>query len=578
MEAYDPMIDQVEKQLEFVKVKEPTLDIKGKRYYAVIAGSQNDTINVVTANSWDQSQASFSATSVTQQIVIDRKVMLVAQVRFQLTGPDLGKLLVQTGRDALKSFPLARSMNVLTAQVNSSSVSINMSDIIKGLEQYIGVSNLLQEFTNCPCYPDQSQQYSDLAGFVRNPLAGYGDGLFGAPEQRGAFPMVVNSLTNTAADITFFISEPLMVSPLHFESNLSPGFIGVDTLNVNINWKANLINSMWSRNENDGLFTTANVSFVSAPYLLLRQLTPSPLVIQDLPARAIYPYYQMRSFPLAQPILLSGATYQGQTNSIQLNVVPRRIFLYVDRDLNEERYDRPDAKLPISSVSLSFANRSGMLASDTQRSLYNRSKKNGNNLSWSMWSGSTTHNIVGTDVEINGIGGVLCLNIPEDVPLFNSDLLTSGSVVQTNLQITVTYTNVSASSITPRIVILTQTEGAFEIANGQSQTFLGLVTENDVLNAPYVAGIDYSDVQTLYGGNVFENIKNFISKIPAGIKKGLEFAEKDIIPIIKMIAPLLKTVGLGIEMEPSGGLVIGGRRISRDELKERYMENLRSMR
>ncbi len=468
-------------------------------------------------------------------------------------------------------------MNAINVQINNSQVTVNMSDVIKGVQRYIDEREFRQEFTNSPCYPDQSQKYSEYEGFMRNPLNGAGDSVYGAIEPRGAFPVVVSSLTNTTADVEFDLCEPLMVSPLHFNKSMANGFIGVKNLSVVIQWKADLMSSMWSRNETDGLFSTAVVSFVGAPELLVRTITPSELVSTDIPDSSVYPYHHIQSFQTGLPTLAPGATNTSVNDSIQLSVIPRRMFIYVIRSINEERYDRPDAFLPIQNVSINFANRSGLLSSATQRDLYNIAKKNGCNMSWREWSGKESHQIVGSDNEISAIGGPLALLIPEDIALTNSDLLAPGVSEKVNVQISVTYTNVNPTdAITPRLMIVVQTDGIFTIQNGLSYQQTGIVSQQDVMDVKFLEGIDYEDVIDLYGGDFFSDVKSFVKKIPGAIQKGTKFMREDVLPVAEAVMSVLPLLGLGVK-STRGGLLVGGKKVSRADLRKRLMEGLDSM-
>lgn len=564
-------------KIRTVKILEPTIDIKDEKVFAVFRGGSDNTFYNYPSSASSNSQATWNINSPSESVIIDRKIYLKTRIRFQFTGPDNGKLIVESGRDALRAFPLANAMNALNIQINNSQITVNMSDIIKGMQRYMDEREFDQEYTNSPCYPDQSQQYSEYAGFMRNPLNGVGDSIYGAVEPRGAFPVTVNSLTNTSCDIEFDICEPLMISPLHFNKSFANGFIGVKNLSCVIQWKADLLSAMWSRNEDDGLFDTSNVSFVGAPELLVRTITPSELVSTDIPDTSVYGYHHIQSFQTALPPLLPGATNTRVNDSIQLSVIPRRIFLYFPREITEERYDRPDAFMAIQNISINFANRSGLLSSATQRDLYNISKKNGVNMSWREWSGEQSHQLVGSDNIITGIGSVLCLYVPEDIALTNSDLLAPGVNSKTQLQITCTYKNLHPTeTITPRMMIITDTNGIFTIQNGLAYLQTGILSEQDVLDASFANGINYDDVLDLYGGDFFSDVKSFVKKIPGAIQKGAKFVKDDILPVAEAVMQVLPLLGLGVT-SVRGGLKIGGqggRKIKRSELRKLLMEQM----
>ena len=556
--------------IKTVRIKEPAIDIDEDKVFAIFTGGQDNTYYNYPANAYSTTQATWNINTPSERIIIDRKIYLRARVRLQLTGPDLGKLLIQSGRDAPRAFPLTNSMSALNVQINNSQVTITMADVMKGVQRYMDERELYQEYSNSPCYPDQSQTYSELAGFLRNPLNHAGDSIYGAIEPRGAYPVTINSLTNTTADIEFDFCEPLMISPLHFNKSLTNGFIGVKNLSVVIQWKSNLINTIWSRNEDDGLFDSAAVTFNGAPELLVRNITPSELVMQDLPENSVYPYHHIQSFQTNLPSLAAGLQNTRTNESIQVSVIPRRMFIYLIREQSEERYDRPDSYMSIEDISINFANRSGLLASASKRDLYNISKKNGVNLTWREWSGDVSHAIVGTDNELTGVGSVLCVYVPEDITIFNSDLLAPGVVEKTNLQVTVTYKNLHPTeTITPRLMIVTQTDGIFTIQNGLSYQQTGIISQEDVLNSKFMKGIEYEDVLDIYGGDLFSDIKSFVKKIPGAIKEGVKFAKEDVLPVAEAVMQILPLLGLGVKSTGHGGLLIGGKKVSREQLRKR---------
>ena len=563
-------------KIQTVKILEPVLDIKESKVFAIFKGGQDNTFYSYPSSSSNTSSSTWNINTPSEKIIIDRKIFLRGRVRFQLTGPDLGKLLIQSGRDAPRQFPYANSMNAINVTINNSQVTLQMADVLKGVSRYIDERELYQELSNSPNMPDQSQTYSELAGFMRNPLNSAGDSVYGALEPRGAYPFVINSLTNTTADIEFDFCEPLMVSPLHFNKSLANGFIGVKNLNVVIQWKSNLINSMWSRNEDDGAFDTALVTFVGAPELLIRNITPSELTMQDLPEHSVYPFHHIQNFQTSLPVVAAGASDTRTNESIQVSVIPRRMFIYVMKEISEESYNKTDSFFAIEAISINFANRSGLLSSASKRDLYNISKKNGVNLTWREWSGDNGHAIVGSDNELTGVGGVLCLYIPEDLTLFNSDILAPGVVEKTNLQITITYKNLHPTdAITPRLMIVTQTDGIFTIQNGLSYQQTGIVSQDDVLNSRMMQGIEYEDVLDIYGGDLFSGIKSFVKKIPGAIKKGVKFAKEDILPVAEAVMQILPMLGLGVTSAPQGGLILGGKKVSREQLRKRLQSAMK---
>jgi len=564
--------------IKTVKIREPTLELKSSKQFVLFQGGQDNIIQSYSANSTSTSSSNWNINTPSRGVVVDRKIKLKCLVRVILTGPDLGQPLISSGRFAPRAFPLANAMSSLNVQINNTQCTINMSDAIKGLQHYVDERELYTEWSESPCTPDESQRYSDLVGYMRNPLNHIGDSVYGTPEPRGGYPFLINAaVTNTSADLTYEFTEALQISPLHFNKSSANGFIGLDNLSSIIQWKSDLFSAMFSRVETDGLFTSINISFVEAPKLYIRTITPSELVSQSLPTESVYGYNQMLVNQSNLPPLGPNATYTSVSDAIQLSVIPRRFVIYLMRSLNEERYDRPTTFMAIENISIQFANRSGLLSSASKKDLYAISKKNGVNLSWRNWSGENSQIINGGTTDVRGVGSVLCLYVPEDIVLYNADMLCPGVAEKTQFQITITYKNCHPTdTITPRLIVLSQSDGIFVVKDGLSYQQLGIVSPQDVMDSNLTEGLNYSDVLDLYGGDFFSNIKSFVKdKLIPGVQKGVKFVKDDILPIASAVMKVLPMLGLGITGDVKGGLIIsGGKRISRKQLEKKLKEGM----
>lgn len=568
--------------IKTVSIIEPTLQMRSEKYYGVFKGGSDNTYYTYPANSHSVSQAVWNINTPSEDMFIDRKIYLQSKMRFEFNGttPDVSIPLLVPNFDALRAFPLANSMSTATMQINSGASTVNVSDIVQAMMRYSTFEEQYYELTNSPNYMDQAQTYEELRGSMRNPLNAYHDSIDGAFMPRGAFPY--NIISNTGgpqaqAIVEVDIVEPIMVSPLHFNRTLANGFIGVKQMSFQIVWKANLLAKMWSHFEDpetpraiDEL--NSSVTFIEAPQLLVRVVNPSELNSLVIPNLTLYPYHQIDRYITDKGPMLKDAPATSQTiNSIQLSVVPRRLFIYVKRADNEDSITKCDSFMAIEGVSINFGNRSGILSSATKRDLYNISKKNGVNLSWASWSGE---NMFGLDGEYyNGVGSVLCLKIPEDIALTNSDLLAPGVAEKINLQMQVTYRNYGPDVNNVQMFVIADNEGIFTIQNGLGIAQIGILSKDDVLNAQAVEGVNYEDVLDVYGGDFFSDVGAFFKKIPSGLKKVSQFTQENILPIARAVAPLL--VGLGatggklINPEAQGGLLVGGKSYSKAALRRR---------
>ena len=560
-----------EYNLTAVKVLDPVLNIKPKQVYAIIKSGQDNLYSIVPSGQFSNSQVSWNINTPSESIVVSRKMYLKCRLRFELTGADEGKLLISSNRDAPRFFPLANSMTNLNVRINNSAINVNMADVLKGMQRYTRAEDLKNEYSTTPSYPDQSQEYSEYEGFLRSELNSSADSIFGAVEPRGAFPIEIETLTNTQAVFYYTFFEPLMISPLQWGAQEEQGLIGVRNLSFLIQWKSDLLSSMWSRNENDGQFLTSNITFDGSPEMHIRYITPSELTSLDLPKVSVYEYHDIFTHITSFGPLAAGETRTSVNDSLQLSIIPNRLVIMVMKEESEEFYNRTDTYCSIESIAITMGNRSGMLSEASQEDLWRISRKNGCNLTFREWSGQVSHRINGVDTVVSGIGSVLSLKIPEDLTLPNSDFTSPGLSDKLQVQIRITYKNLSNYNYNARLVVLVDTDGVFNIEGGLSTPHLGIISREDILNAKFQSGVDYTDVRQMYGGDFMSDVKKFVSKIPAGIEKGAKFIQTDVMPIVNALTKVLPMLGLGVTTSGTqGGLIIGGKggkKISRTQLK-----------
>lgn len=587
--------------IESIEIIEPTIEMKTKKVFGIFKGGSNNTYYSYNATSSSLSQSNWNINTPSENMFIDRKMYIHGKFKVHLFGDAIApKRLLQNGADALRAYPLQNSMSTLTTQINSGSVTQNSGDIVQALMRYVKYDEQYYELSVTPNYLDQDQNYKILEDSFRNPLNAYHDSVDGAFIPRGAFPMKViqnPSGLGVEAIVEVEIMEPLMISPLHFNRSHANGFIGVKTLNFQITWKSPLFRYMWSHFDKTGITldeSQCHVEFLQDPTLLIRVINPSELNSLKIPELTVYPYHRLELYTTDKGALATGEQATEYVNSVQLSVIPRRIFLWVERNQTVKSVNETDTFMAIDKISINFANKDGILASATKRQLYNISKKNGVNMPWSVWSGEAMPNLGSTtggedDVEnFHGVGSVLCLYIPEDIAITNSDLLAPSVAEKANIQIEVKYTNFGPAADKVRIKLVVDNEGIFTLTNGIGIPQTGILTKDNVLNAKRKEGVDYEDVIDLYGGDFFSDVGSFFKRLPANLRKGFEFSEKNILPFAKLLLPLLgagedemtqeelmkdmrkevKRKG-GKLMKADGGILVGGRKITRKQLRDK---------
>jgi hypothetical protein len=557
--------------LELVKTSDPLLDLNNTRKYAVLKGGSDVTYKTFVSTSYSDASLNFSCPPPSPAICVSRKVQLECTVRFVFSGSGagLGNIL-QTGYDGPRAYPLSSVMNVLNMTLNNTSVSVNMADVLSGVMRYNNcLDNKRRNLSLTPTYQDQSQSYADLVGSNRNPLAAYFDSLDDGAEPRGGFRCNVVSNTPTAAVVDYIFTEPIMVSPFYFGKEEKSAFIGLQNMDLNITWLNNL-SRMWSRATNHPQnLTSLTASFVAPPKLFFKYLTPPANML--IPNEISYPYSVVDRFMTEVGSIASTAVQTVSSNNIQFQGVPDHIYVYARRRNSDLNFNSTDTFLSIRRVSVNFNNRSGLLASCSQQDLYQVSKKNGCNMSWSQWSGKAVTNAFGV---LGTVGSVLKLRPGLDLPL--SPLQAPSSLETLQFQIDCELENVNQSeAINVVLVVVPVYSGTFSIVNQRSITQTNILTKSDVLDADNKAQLNYNEFlhQAEGSGDFMADLSDVLSNP----------WDKLIKPGISALAPLVpKLLGMG-EMEQmkeemkagrkggakSGGELIGGKLMSKAELKRK---------
>lgn len=589
-------------RLPSIVVKDPRVILDNQRVYAILKSGSQLTCKPYTTTSISNSSIQFSTPPPSGGIIVDRKIFLVLPVRLTFTGTaPVGQVLLNPGQDAPRAYPISSSIETLQATINNQSVSINIADIVHAMLRYNTpekVSNT--EFSMTPTLLDQSQAYSQLFGSNRNPLGFYGDSHDQSMNGRGGFPFTIVSNTQTSAIVDMVVCEPLFLSPFYFGCGNESGFFNVTTLDFNITFLGNTGNRMWSHDAvSTGVATT--ISSIShqfsnftgpaftysdiQPLMLFKFITPqeTDYIPRNMPIT--YPYFDVSRYPtdLNAGVAAGGATTL-QSNNIQLNSIPRRIYLFV-RERNSDLYsspNNPDSFFSIEGVSLQWQNKNGILASSTKYDLFNICTKNQCNLSWEQWSGENLYRDGSFSNTINGVGSVLCLEFGTDIGL--DSLEAPGKLGQYQLQVNIDVINRSNRTISPTFYIVSVAEGTFTIEGyGKSSTNIGVISSEDILNASQNEFINYQDVEEVQGGNFWTSLKNFGRNLLSGLRgtkaisRGLSSVAKlptPFSPIAEIGSDVAKVLGFGYDMDDAdddveGGVLVGGRRLSRSRLRKR---------
>ena len=542
-------------KLGFKKTLIPSLDFVENKNYVILNGCQDATRRPIISTSFSNTSCTFSAPPPSPFTAVSRKVTLELPVSLNFTGvAPQGVNLLQSGYDAFRAYPIASIIESLTIELGGLSQTIQLADVIAPLTR---VDNEFKQRTVYdsiePTALDMSQSYTELDLSVFNPLNSIIDSSLSYQLGRGAYPVTNFVNEQLSAQVDAILHEDLRISPMMFGKQDEPNaFFGLQTFQVTINWRGDLTR-LWSHSS--GSPSTINTIQVTLgqPVLHFHYITPPAAM--KIPKNIFYSYYPLRRYTTNIQAAVQPATQVTlQSSNIQLNSIPKRMYLAVRRRNADQSFLTTDTFFRMLGVSINWNNRNGILSGATDIDLYNIYKANGGNLPWPLWNGENMPFASGGDnTLISGVGGVLPLDFGKDIPLHDGEA--PGMLGTYQLQLSVDVRNIASEEIFPSLYVIVVEEGVFEIKREELRVIseIGVVKEADVMKS-YNVPIDirYKYYQkSLYGGDVLSDIKHFGKQALQWINKNKSW----LIPVATTAAKLL-TMGLGLEEPQMKGSAI----------------------
>ena len=518
--------------------------------YLIQQGASQSTAKRIIALSYNEASITFSCPPPNQRIAVDRKVFIGLPVRLTFTGTSVGPTLLQPGsNDAPRSYGMSKICSTIQVVLNNTTISCNISDYIDALLHYNNDLKVRQfELSGTPTMLDTMQDYAQYAaafapipptgpsagsvfagsrplGSARNPLANYGEN--STENARGGFStyrVVSDNGTTAVVDVLFY--EPLFISPLMFGEHDAMGLYGIQTFDITLNLGD--LSRAWSHSALGENITSCVGSITSAntygqPTAYFNYLTPQ--MDQNLSPNGvyIYPYYSIDRYPTTIGTILPYNTTLVSSNNLQLNSIPRRIYIYARRSNATQSFRTTDTYARIDALSINFNNKSGLFSSADSHSLYQTSVRNGICSSWDQWN---TYQ-----------GSVMCVDFARDMSL--SPLEVPGVQNQYQFQADVTVTNLHPSeTLALQLWIVVVSEGSLTNDNGNMTPQIGIVAPEEVLTDPSIRQTDYylaTMGATFYGGSFMDTVKKY------GFKalRGLKTAAPAVTAALQAAAPLL---------------------------------------
>jgi hypothetical protein len=515
--------------------------LQQKPKYAVEKGAVSITNQTFSAIANSASQQTFQVQVPSENVFVDRAVDWVNEANVVVTltygstaGLPAGNAVLLTPgvNFSLAPFPLTQSVSTMQATINDQSLSINTADVLPQVLRLADLSKTRKQRT-CPTMLDRYYDVQPTASYPNSPVGSYGrafsndevpcgawgDLSFYIPSNAGSGGRISISPAGLplgpavgatgagpftlTVGVRFRTAEKLVLPPFIFadEDELSTGLFGVQNMQFTMNFNqpgrslriapTAVAGTLavppvvtWDSSQGAGTpFTTALVQ--------VQFLTPSLDV--PLPAKSIVPWMEFPRYISPVQNLGAGLVSNVQSQTITLPMIPDLLVLFVKPQTYASVAGvldptQADWSLPITNISLSFDNFSGLLSNHSQYELYKMSVNNGLEMDWDEWSGYAW----GDAARVPLVGGPLVLRPGRDFQLSTGQA--PGLIGNFTLQFNLTIENATGETYGPvgnstygsgvSIYTVTANSGFFETIRGSSRILRGVVTEQDILGAP----------------------------------------------------------------------------------------------
>ena len=299
---------------------------------------------------------------------------------------------------------------------------------------------------------------------------------------------------------------------------------------------------MWSHSTSGNTIDAVNVTVNSAS-LLFQYIAPSDL--EPVPRQMSYSYFNLTPFSISSAVpLASNAQTVLTSQALQLNGVPRRMYIFVRERDSDLTFKTSDVFLSLDQVTVTF-DTNNYLASATPQALYHIAVKNGSTLSWPQWS--------------SFVGGILCLDFATDIGLPPTQA--PGSLGSHSLIVNVRSTNLNQTrALVPILYLVIVSDGMINIIDGSVIRQEYPLLPKDVLNAREMTGVTFKRAEAIHGGDFFSDIGDFFTQtVPRAAERALPYIGK----AAEIAAPFLIQKALGGRRggtySGSGSVISGGR-------------------
>jgi len=358
--------------------------------------------------------------------------------------------------------------------------------------------------------------------------------------------------------LVFTTIEPVLCQPFLWSDPVSntQGIYGLQTVQLQYNMtNANRAFRIVEERPSGviSLVGDALISSINNTELIFKYITPKPSDL--LPARNVIPLLTYdRYFSNATLSADLGANFANTatltSNTYNLTQVPDKICIFVRQKMSSVKPTQNDYVPTITNISLNFNNNAGLLSSATLQDLYYYSVKAGSNQSFNEFCGQANSldplGGAGANVQNNSqimatVGSYLMLGF-SDVIQLTEDMYAPGSLGNFQLQFTLTLSSkLALASNNLELVVVVVNSGIMVTDRGQTSTYTGILTKQDVLDASQQEPLNEMDVRRIVGSGHLDSGRALpMSVCNALLKKVGHLADKGMDKGKELVASMSK--------------------------------------
>lgn len=511
-----PVIDELD----------PVLAVNEPRNFSAKNGGQEITISDFPAQNPNNSSLSVPIQFPTDGALLTPSVVAYVRYRLTFTGDNsfpLVPILNIGATDAPRQWPFHQTCVTMDMMMSGTSFSTPVQrwfPIVSRMGTYGKEINTWS--TTTPSKQDTFQEYYDAANPNQptsplNPLIDYNGSDTGSIG-RGAHPIEVISNTGSGAEVVFTTVERLLCSPLFPNTG---GITGV--LNMTFNCTMNTLNRVWCHGVDPTRSQVTGLS-VAIERFSIRCRFVTPKSDFPIPRSLIMPYVQYAPFATSPTTVASGGSATLTCTNQVLGSIPESIYIFVKRS-DAESYTDPDcylytdSALRIDNLNIQFGNRSSLLANYSSQDLFRMSSRNGLNMTYPDWYGSS--NAAG---DTFGSGSFICIDVANDLGLKVGEA--PGTMCNLNLTVQCTFTNFGSQPRNAQVTVITKNVGTAVMSSPKTPIVPSTnpITNEQVLRA---AASPIKEIGTPEGEEELVGGKfNLMKTLGSVVRKGTRLAKK----------------------------------------------------